>query len=32
MSPNFNSVPECQSITLQYGSEQIRDEQVLPGC
>jgi hypothetical protein len=31
MSPNFNSVPECQSITLQYGSKQIRDEQVLPG-
>jgi hypothetical protein len=28
-SPNFNSVPECRSITLQYGSEKIRDEQVL---
>jgi hypothetical protein len=28
-SPNFNSVPECQSITLQYGSEQIRNEEVL---
>lgn len=28
-SPNFNSVPECQSITLQYGSEEIRDEQVV---
>lgn len=28
-SPNFNSVPECRSITLQYGSERIRDEQVV---
>jgi hypothetical protein len=27
-SPNFNSVPECQGITLQYGSEEIRDEEV----
>jgi hypothetical protein len=27
-SPNFNSVPECQAVTLQYGSEQIRDEEV----
>lgn len=29
-SPNLDSVPECQSVTLQYGSERIRDEQVLP--
>jgi hypothetical protein len=28
-SPNFNSVPQCRSITLQYGSTQIRDEQVI---
>jgi hypothetical protein len=28
-SPNFNSVPECQSVTLLYGTEQIRNEQVL---
>lgn len=26
-SPNFNSVPECQGVTLQYGSEEIRDEE-----
>jgi hypothetical protein len=26
-SPNFNSVPECRSVTLQYGSEQIRNEE-----
>jgi len=29
-SPNFNSVPECRNVTLQYGSQQIRNEQVLP--
>jgi hypothetical protein len=29
-SPNFNSVPSCQAVTLQYGSEKIRDEEVLP--
>ncbi len=28
-SPNFNSVPECRGVTLQYGSEEIRDEEVL---
>jgi hypothetical protein len=30
-SPNFNSVPECQAVTLQYGSEKIRDERVVHG-
>jgi hypothetical protein len=29
-SPNFNSVPPCRAITLQYGSEEIRDEAVVP--
>jgi hypothetical protein len=24
-SPNFDSVPECQAVTLQYGSEEIRN-------
>jgi hypothetical protein len=28
-SPNFDAVPECRAVTLQYGSEQIRDEEVL---
>jgi hypothetical protein len=28
-SPNFGSVPECQAVTLQYGSEKIRDEEIL---
>lgn len=28
-SPNFDSVSECQSVTLQYGAEQIRDELVV---
>jgi hypothetical protein len=28
-SPNFSSVPECRAVTLQYGSEQIRDEEVI---
>ncbi len=27
-SPNFNSVPECRGVTLRYGSEEIRDEEV----
>jgi hypothetical protein len=27
-SPNFNSVPECRAVTLQYGTEEIRDEEV----
>ena len=26
-SPNFNSVPDCQAVTLRYGSEEIRDEE-----
>jgi hypothetical protein len=30
-SPNFNSVPECQAVTLQYGSEKIRDEETFRG-
>ena len=28
-SPNFNSVPECRGVTLQYGTEEIRDEEIL---
>jgi hypothetical protein len=28
-SPNFNSVPSCRAVTLQYGAEQIRDEEVI---
>jgi len=28
-SPNFNSVPECRGVTLQYGSEEIRNESVV---
>jgi hypothetical protein len=28
-SPNFNSVPECRAVTLQYGSEMIRDEEIV---
>jgi hypothetical protein len=28
-SPNFNSVPECRAVTLQYGPEQIRDEEAI---
>ena len=27
-SPNFNSVPECRAVTLQYGTEEIRNEEV----
>jgi hypothetical protein len=27
-SPNFNSVPQCRNVTLQYGSEEIRNEEV----
>jgi hypothetical protein len=27
-SANFNSVPECRNVALQYGSEEIRDEEV----
>jgi hypothetical protein len=30
-SPNFNSVPECQAVTLQYGSAKIRDEEIFRG-
>jgi hypothetical protein len=28
-SPNFKSVPQCQAVTLQYGSKEIRDEEVV---
>src|SRR6202034_1473616 len=27
-SPNFNSVRECQAVTVQYGSARIRDEEI----
>jgi hypothetical protein len=27
-SPNFNSVPECENVTLQYGSREIRNEEI----
>ncbi len=27
-SPNFDSVPECRGVSLQYGSEEVRDEEV----
>lgn len=29
-SPNFNSVSECRNVTLRYGSEEIRNEEILP--
>lgn len=29
-SPNFNSVPDCKSVTLRYGAQMIRDEQIIP--
>ena len=29
-SPNFNSVPECKNVALQYGSQEIRNEEVFP--
>jgi len=28
-SPNFNSVPQCRDVTLQYGSKEIRNELVV---
>jgi hypothetical protein len=28
-SANFDSVPECRAVTLQYGAQQIRGEEVL---
>jgi hypothetical protein len=28
-SPNFNSVPQCRNVTLQYGPEKIRNETIL---
>lgn len=27
-SPNFNSVPQCRNVTLQYGATEIRNEEV----
>jgi hypothetical protein len=30
-SPNFNSVPECQGVTLHYGSQEIRNHEVVNG-
>ena len=27
-SPNYGSVPQCQAVMLQYGSEKIRDEEI----
>jgi len=27
-TPNFNSVPECRNVTLQYGTEQIRNQDI----
>jgi hypothetical protein len=29
-SPNFNSVPECKNLSLRYGSQEIRNEEVIP--
>jgi hypothetical protein len=28
-SPNFNSVPECKNVPLQYGSREIRNEEII---
>ena len=28
-SPNFNSVPQCRNVTLQYGATEIRNEEVI---
>ena len=28
-SPNFDSVPECRDVTLQYGAQRIRNERVV---
>jgi hypothetical protein len=28
-SPNFDSVPECRAVTLHYGTEEIRDEELV---
>lgn len=30
-SPNFNSVPQCKHVSLQYGAQEIRDEEVVGG-
>ena len=29
-SPNFNSVAECKNVVLRYGSQEIRNEEVIP--
>jgi hypothetical protein len=28
-SPNFNSVPECRNVTLRYGQQELRNEEVI---
>ena len=28
-SPNFNSVPQCRNVTLQYGATEVRNEEVI---
>jgi hypothetical protein len=28
-SPNFNSVPECRNVTLRYGQQEIRNEEII---
>jgi hypothetical protein len=30
-SPNFNSVPQCEHVSLQYGAQKIRDEEIIGG-
>jgi hypothetical protein len=30
VSPNFNSVSECKNVALQYGSQEIRNEETFP--
>jgi hypothetical protein len=28
-SPNFNSVPECKNVSLQYDSQELRNEEII---
>jgi hypothetical protein len=28
-SPNFNSVPECKNVSLRYGSQETRNEEII---
>jgi hypothetical protein len=30
-SPNFNSVPQCKHVSLQYGAQEIRDQEIIGG-